>query len=834
MFANYFTIAWRNIIKRPLFSAINIIGLAIGLMSCLLIMLFVRSESGYDTWLPDSERIARLHTAYTMPGRPPFLTVRSAGRVMPALRDYLTNEIEAGVRLVSWGTTILKDGQGFSDGVIFADQDLFNVIDLPLVHGTSASSFNKPNDLLVTEETAIRYFGRTDVVGETLTLCCMGDQPVELAISGVLKDLPENTHLNLSLLVYMDVALFSTFPGVLETWNSVNVFSYFKLREGISLAQTQTRINYWLNNESPYAEQFKEFMGTETDMKVTDGVKLKLMGIEDIYLKARKDAGSMGDFKTLGDEKMVFTFTLVAFLILLIACINFMNLSTARAGQRAKEVAMRKVLGASRQKVATQFLFEATALVFISMLIALVAVEIALPYYNEILNKSIAFDLLKDPQLLGAIFTIVILVGLGAGSYPALVLSRYLPGQILKASKSNDSEGSAKLRSALVVIQFAVSIGLLICTSVVYLQTKHANEIDLGYNKDQKLVLNIGPLQDNRDSLKQELEALPVIDQVVFSSEVPSQDFENNTNFTRPGVDGNEPISELLNYHNMDFGFFETYDVEPVAGRLFDESYGTDIFVPATEEQAGKGGAILNMSAVRKLGFDTPEQAIGVTLRQQLREGTSEITIVGVIPDIYFRSIKFDVRPSIYLLNKARLRVATITYSNAGPVEVRKAIEDIWTKLAPMQPIDLQFLNEMIESQYRQEVAQMRLFSAFAVLAVIVACLGLYGLAAFSAERRTKEIGIRKVMGASVKDIIMLLIWQFSRPVLLANVLAWPVAVWLMLSWLEQFPQRIDLVILLPICIFAAVVSVLIAWLTVGGNAARVAAANPIGALRHE
>jgi len=320
----------------------------------------------------------------------------------------------------------------------------------------------------------------------------------------------------------------------------------------------------------------------------------------------------------------------------------------------------------------------------------------------------------------------------------------------------------------------------------------------------------------------------------VFSSEVPSQDFENNTSFTRPGVDGNEPVTELLNYHNMDYGFFEAYGVSPIAGRLFDESYGSDAFTPASEESTAFGGAILNESAVRKLGFSTPQQAVGVTLRQSLREGTSEVTIVGVIPDIYFRSIKFDVRPSVYLLDRSRMGVATITYSGENPVKVREAVEKVWNEMAPLQPIDLRHLNGMIESQYPQEVAQMQLFSAFSVLAILVACLGLYGLAAFSAERRTKEIGIRKVMGASVNDIVMLLIWQFSRPVLVANLVAWPVATWFMLAWLEQFPHRIALLSLLPVCLAAAVASMLIAWVTVGGNAARIASANPIKALRHE
>lgn len=834
MFSNYILIAWRNIIKKPLFSAINIIGLAIGLMSCILIMLFVRSESGYDAWMTDSSRVVRMHTAYINPGRPSFLTVRSAGMVMPAVRDFMPNEIEVGARIFSMNTTIRKDGEGFEDSVLVGEEYFFDIFDLPLVHGSIEQSFAKPNDLLVTEETAIRYFGRTDVIGETLTLCCVAGRPIELAISGVLKDLPENTHLDISMLVYMDVQLFSTFEGLLNTWNSVNVYSYFKLREGVQLEQVQERLNYWLNNESPYAQNAKDMGGVMGDRKVTDSVQLRFMPLEDLHLHAYKHAGNMGDFTELGNDRMVFTFSLVAMLILLIACINFMNLSTARAGLRAREVAMRKVLGASRGQVAVQFLVEAVCLVFISLLLALVGVEVALPFYNQVLDKSITFDLFSSPDLLLLLAGIVLVVGLGAGSYPALVLSRYMPGRVLKASKSSDAGGSSKLRSALVVGQFAISIALLISTSVVYLQTQHANNMDLGYTSDNKLVLNISAARDNRDALKSQLEAIPEVKGVSFSSEAPSQDNENNTNFTRPGYDDNEPVTALLNYYSMGYGFFDDYNVTPIAGRLFNEANSSDVFIGEEGDTMGKGSIVLNRSAVTKLGFDSPESAIGAAIHSSYAGSMSELTVVGVIPDIYFRSVKFDIRPSIYLLDPNRFRVATITYASNNDKAVREAVEKVWRSVVPLEPVNIRYLNDMLERQYQQENAQMKLFSAFAVLAIVVACLGLYGLAAFSAERRTKEIGIRKVMGAEVSDIVKLLVWQFTQPVALANVIAWPVAVWLMLSWLQQFPYRIDIFLLIPICIGAGLMSVLIAWLTVGGNAARVARCAPISALRHE
>jgi len=834
MFANYLIIAWRNIIKKPLFSAINIFGLAIGLASCILILLYVDSETGYDSWIADSDRVVRMHTAYTGQGRPPFLTVRSAGKMVPALKDYLRQDIESAVRLVSWGTTIRNEGQGFDDNVIFAGQDFFKVLPLPLTHGDSASGFNKPNDLLVSEETAIRYFGRTDVVGETLTLCCMGDQAVELAITGVIKDLPENSHLDMSLLVYMDVAVFSNFPWVLDTWTSVNVYSYFKLKPGAKLAQTQERIDYWLNNESPFSKDMRDVVGANKDRKVTDGMQLKLMPLEDLHLKARQDAGTMGDLSPMGDRSMVVTFSLIAVLILVIACINFMNLSTARSGSRATEVAMRKVLGASRKQVATQFLVEAVGLVFIAMLLALVLVELVLPFYNQILNKEIALNLLQQPDLLGTLFVVGLLVGVGSGSYPALVLSGYRPGHILKSGKGQSAGGSARLRNALVIFQFAISIGLLVSTCVVFLQTRYASEMDLGYSSDKKLVVGISTARDRLDSLKQQLEALPDVSSVVFSSEAPSQDNENNNFYTRPGLGDEQPVTELLNHHSMDYGFFEAYGVEATAGRLFDQSYGSDTFVSASEETEGGGAVILNQSAVRKLGFSSDQQAIGQRLTSIYDDVPHNMSIVGVIPDLYFRSVKFDIRPTVYYLNREQFRVATVSYQSGNETAIRQQVEQVWKRVVPLEPIHIRHLDEMLERQYRQEQIQMRLFSVFAILAIVVACLGLYGLAAFSAERRTKEIGIRKVMGASVKNIVWLLVLQFTRPVIWANLMAWPVSAYLMLNWLEQFPYRIELFWLLPICLGAGLISMLVAWLTVGGNAARVARANPIGALRHE
>jgi putative ABC transport system permease protein len=837
MLYNFLITAWRNIAKHRVFSLINIVGLATGLMSCIFIMLFVRQEIGFDRWVPDFDRVVRLHTAYVTPGNPPFLTVRSAGMMMPTLRDFMPSEIEAGTRLFSLGTTVQQHGQGIAEELSFADSSFFNVLDLPFTHGNAETSFSEPMNLLITEEMALKYFGRTDVIGETLTLCCIGDTANDMHITGVLRDIPDDSHLQIDMLVYMDPKMFADYDWLLTTWTSVNVYSYFKLKPQVSLEQAQQRLTYWVNNESPFIKMTKENFGELPEgQQVSDGIQHKLMYLADLHLNAYQDAGSMGDMRPLGRKGMVFSFILVAVLVLMIACINFVNLATARASQRTREVAMRKILGASRAQIAMQFLAESVVLVFMALLLAMAAVELLLPVFNQILGTQIILKLANDLPLLLSLSGGGLVVGLIAGIYPALVLSHFRPAQILSGSKGNDSGASARLRSALVIFQFAISIALLIGTVVIYSQTRYSNDMDLGYSSDNKLVLNVEDARGQLDSVKQQLEMLPEITSVVYSSEVPSQDRENNQTFTLLDAQpGQSSAAELLNIHFMGFDFFETYQVKPLAGRLFDRKFGSDQVMPVDEGEIAHGSAILNERALRKLGITDPQLAVGKTVKSGQLDGIiHEFTIVGVIPDLYFRSVKFSIRPTIYMLKPERFRSATISYQSQDLSVLMAEIDDIWKRVAPMKPINLQFLSDMLAAQYQSEARQMQLFSAFSVLAILVACLGLYGLAAFTAERRTKEIGIRKVMGAGVKDIVLLLVWQFSRPVLIANLIAWPVGAWLMYNWLQAFPYRIDVFWLLPICVAAGVLSIIIAWLTVGGNAIRVARAKPIQALRHE
>jgi putative ABC transport system permease protein len=848
MYRNYLVSAWRNVIGNGMFSAINILGLSVGLMSCILILLFVRQEVGFDTWLKDSDRLVRVHSAYLNEEGEPFETVRSVGRMVNALKNYAKNEVDTGARLIPQSLIVHHDGNPFPQELAVVDGDFFDVFDLPFIQGDKSTSFKQPLDLVITEKVAQKYFGTSKAVGQTITVCCYQNrESVSLQVTGVIKDLPSNTHLEVDMLLYLQPSLFAG-SGVLRTWGNNNVYSYFKLNSGVTPEQFQQRIDHWLNNESPFAKSLAKRVSAPANAKVTDRINYRVMGVPDLHLHAIKHAGNMGDLSEMGDADMINAFSIVAVLVLIIACINFMNLSTAKASKRACEVAIRKVAGASQSQITAQFLIEAIALVLISLLIALIAVELVLPFYNELLGHTLTLNIFQEPLIAVALVGVAVLVGIGSGLYPAIYLSRFSPGKILTSSKNNESSGSAKLRLALVVFQFVISIVLMISTVVIYGQTVFATSIDKGYQSDDKLIFYSGAAKPNTDSLKYKLMDLPEVNDVVFSSEVPTVDHQNTSQFTllkNASSSLRDKDAETLNLnrvglniHRMDYGFFEAYKVKPIAGRLFDKAFGSDalIEVPADNDSGQptpiNASAILNESAVKRLGFASPQDAIGQVLSTS--QGKVNLTIIGVIPDLYFRSIKFGIRASIYTLEPSRFNITSLSVNTHDIPNLIRKIEEVWSEEVSMTPISVYELDFLIEHEYSKELSAAQLFLGFSILAIVIACLGLYGLSAFTVERRTKEIGIRKVMGASVGDIVRLLVWQFSIPVIIANIIAWPIAAYFSLGWLEGFSYRFDELWLLPIFLSISLLSLLIAWITVASNAAHVAHKKPVYSLRYE
>lgn len=840
MFRNYLTTAWRHILKNRLFSVINVFGLAIGLMSCILILLFVRDELSYDSWLKGGDRVVRLHSAFTPPGQNEFRTVRAPGFWAEAIRNYAPDQVETSVRFLTSGTTVIRNNEAFADDVVFSDPTFFEVFDLPFIHGGKETSFKNIGDLVITEEKAIQYFGRADVIGETLTFCCLQSEQQEVVIRGVIKDIPLNTHMDTEMIFLMEESMFDFAPNLLKTWTSVNTYTYFKLKDGATAESLKERIWSWLDNESPFIEMLAGRSDTSSATKVTDAVQPNVVPVPDLHLYSTIDAGNGGDMQVLGDITTVYTFSIIAILILLIASINFMNLATARAAHRAREVALRKTMGASRFQVALQFLGEAVAITVMALVIALVGVEMVLPSYNEVIDKELELRLLSDFPLFLTLSLVTISLGIVSGMYPATYLSKFMPAKTLKSNQSSDNSGSNRFRSFLVVCQFAISIGLIVCTAVVYGQTLYAKSFATGFDTENKFVIRgLGrtAINEQAETLKAELEKLPGVESVVLSSEVPSQDRNNNTGFTLLDTTEEQLDAVILNYHSVGFGFFEEYGVSPIAGRLFDESYGTEIITPLEEgsEEIGVASIVLNEAAAQGLGFSNPEDALGRRVRSNIfQAGNYDLTIVGIVPDLYFRSLKFGIRPSVYFVRPAWVRNATITYSNIASAELIGNVEALWRDMFPLEPIYHEYLDVMMAAQYQAEEGQALLLGSFALLAVLIACLGLYGLAAFTAERRTKEIGIRKVLGATTLDIIRLLVWQFSRPVLIANVIAWPLAWYFMSGWLEGFRYRLDDTFILGFALLAGGIAIGVAWITVASRAYRVAQSNPILALRYE
>lgn len=827
MIKSYILLAVRNIVKDKLYAFINLSGLAIGLAASLLILLFVQSELSYDEWLSDADRIYRLHSRFEIPGRSPFVTVRSSGP-MAEVMPLEFGEIEAAVRLNFVTATVLRDGEPFTQSVALVDPSLFEVLDLPVVAGNRETMLDEIGSLVLSETTARKYFGDGPALGQSLTICCVRGQSVDMKVTGILRDLPENSHLALSMLMPINKEAFANTPWMFESWTSVNNYTYFKLRDGADPAAMEARFPAFLDKHID--------VGDDAPVeRISDMHTLDLMNILEIHLNAGPAAGDMGGIKALGSNALVIGLSLIAALIMTIAAINYMNLATARSTARAREISMRKVLGANRRSIVFQFLGESVLTSLLAMLLALMLVEVSLPYFSAFLERTMSLTQFGTWQLVVTLAAIVVGLGVFSGLYPALYLSGFRPSNVLQCDKAGGIAAHFWLRNGLVTFQFAVSIGLIIITLIIFWQTDHAKNMELGFERHNKLVIQNAGQAGNAaemNALKNEISRHPDVISAVYSSDVPTQNNENNAGVRVPSPDGTS--SYVANLIAVDFGFFESYGISQIAGRLFDEKYGSDRLVGTDDdEQLVKASVILNQEAVRQYGFGTPQEAIGRTILTSLFEAERvEFTVAGVVPDIQFRSARYGVRPTLYLVSQPRMGRLTVTFRERDPASLAAEIETIWKGLVPSRPLRTDFLNQMVEAQYVQEDRQTTIFLTFSILAVIIAALGLYGLASYSVERRTKEITIRKVLGAEVGDIVRLLMWSLSGPVLIANLVAWPVSGYLMQQWLAGFEHRIAMN---PILFLAAgLAAMVIAWITVGGHAFRVARAKPANALRYE
>jgi putative ABC transport system permease protein len=834
MWRNYLTVGLRALAKNKTYAFINVFGLALGLAACLMILLYVRYELSYDEWLPNNENVYQWQTYYHDEQTGEDLNLQMASYVAGKALEKDFPQVEKRVYATGGGFTVIRGGEAIAiEYGSQVDGPFFDVVRLPLAKGDPATALREVGSVALSQTTATKLFGAADPIGQTLTVMLRG-KAVDHRVTAVFKDLPKNSHMRWNMIVRYDpVSYNAEQPDFLTQWGWQSGWHYVALKPGTDPKTIHAQLPAW-EKRNIADENFGE-----RKYNAGDEQEYRLVNVRDVHLgKAQSGASTPGN-----DRGTIVTFGIVAALILGMACVNFTNLATARASQRAREVALRKVLGANRKQLIVQFLGESILVAALAMVLALAMVELLLPYFAGFLDADLAIAYWGSDGLLLPILGLVLVVGAAGGLYPAFYLSRFQPAQVLKANKSSaEAAGSGRLRNILVVAQFAVSIGLIICTAIVYAQTVYARTADPGYKRDGLIqVSGIGRRQliPLGDTLVRQIERVPGVVSVGRTNIGIATGNSSNTGVQVPG--NPEPVT--IGTYNIDYKFLPTMGVKFIAGRNFEESRPMDDAttpfpeVPEAERALVARGIniVINELAAKRMGYASPRDAVGKQIKVSYDDdygGILRATIIGVVQDSRFRSIREPIDPIMFRIEKGGLNELLVRYDDTDPRRVRADIERIWKRIASDAPFDAEFSEDIIKELYENEEARAKTFAGFALLAVVVACLGLFGLAAFTAERRTKEIGIRKVLGARSRDIVRLLAWQFSKPVIIANLIAWPIAWWVMRDWLNGFDARIALGPT-PFLV-AGLLALGIAVATIAGHAFKVARSNPIHALRYE
>ena len=811
MIANYFKIAWRNLLKNKTFSFINIFGLAIGLCCFILITIYVADELSYDRFHENADRIYRIHSDIRFGGTDLKLAVTSDPMGATLKKDY--PQVEQYVRFyASEGSKSIKKGKEYivENRVGYADSTLFEVFTLPSIAGNTKTALNDPNTAVISESAARKYFGTTDAVGKTLEVGV--NNKTMYKVTAIIKDIPVNSHFNFDFIFSMDNVDYRY-----GNYLSHNFHTYLLLRQGTDYRAFEKKFDEYITRYiMPQAKQFMQINSMDEFKKAGNKLEYSLMPLTDIHLKSDR----FPEIGVNGNIQYVYIFSAVALFLLLIACINFMNLSTARSASRAKEVGIRKVLGTERQTLIGQFIAESTLTSYLAFVLALLLTLLSLPYFNDISAKTFSLGSLLKPQLLPFLLLLPFAVGLLAGYYPAFFLSSFRPIEVLK-TKINAGFKRSNLRNLLVTFQFVTSLVLVIGTGIVYQQLNYIQNKKLGFDKDQVLIINgTGALATNRDVFKNEIAQIAGVKSASYAGYLPvSNSSRNDNTFSK------EAVMDMKNGFNMqvwnvDYDYVPTLGMEIIKGRNFSKSFGAD-----------SSAVIINETTAKLLGYENP---IGKKLYTS--NGPSAglnivYEIVGVVKNFHFESLRQQVGPLCMRLGNNNWATAFKINTNDIPSLLSK-IEAKWKTLAPEMPFSYQFLDESFDQMYRAEQRVGKVALSFAILTVLIACLGLFGLVTYMAEQRTKEIGIRKVLGASVPSIIQLLSREFLILVVISVVIASPIAYYAMSQWLTEFAYRIELSWWM--FIGAGALAIAIALLTVSYQAIRAALMNPIHSLKSE
>jgi putative ABC transport system permease protein len=797
MIKNYLKIALRNFQRHKGYSFINIAGFAIGMAVCLLILIYVRQEQSYDTYHQDGDRVYRIvQDIRTQTSNRVFAMI--SPMVAPTLKADYPQVEQAGRALLAYQSRLVRreDTFFYEDRFMYADPELFDVLTIPFSQGNSQEALKRPRTLVISERMTLKYFGHDNPLGKTLEI---NNEIYE--ITGVVADPPENTHLKYDLIASMETL---RDWEEMSNWYSTMFYTYLKLKPNVNGEEFSQQVS---NLADKYVgEQLRE---------MEDSYHYFLQPVSRIHLHSHLRYETEPSGNPLYDT----IFSFVGLFILLIACLNFMNLSTAQAANRAREVGMRKVVGARRFQLIGQFLGESLLVTIFSLGLAIVLAKFAMPLINNVTGIALNFDQILNPVVLAGLIAGSIGVGLATGVYPALVLSAFRPISTLKGNLARGSRGFA-MRNGLVVVQFAISVVLIVGTLIMVRQFNYMKNQHLGFEKEQKLVLPIRggiSILENYESVKNLFSENPFVQNATVSSSVPGRGVSN---FGVSLVGEEDPKNQSMFHLYFDQDFIPLYGIEMVAGRAFQKEMSTDI----------AGAFLINEAAVAAFGWSSPEKAIGKRLKTGF--GGRVNPIIGVTKNFHYRGLQTQVEPLVMEYNPQLFRYLTLSIDIADIKEIMAIVESQWKSLYPNNPFESFFLDTDFDQQYRSDEQVGKIFGIFTVLGLCIACLGLLGLASFTAESRTKEIGIRKVLGASVLGIAVMLSKQFTKWVLLANVIAWPAAYYIMSRWLKNFAYRTDINIL--IFVLSGLLVLAIALLTVSFQSIRAASTNPAESLRYE
>jgi len=791
---NYLLLAFKNLGKQKIFSVINLLGLTVGITCCLMLFGYIKHELSYDSFHTKGKSIYRIvRQADLMHTGSKQDIAWVSGPYAIALKNDYPDIIERAVRVSPDNDLFSYKTNSFNETRVYiTDTDFFQLFDFHLLKGDPATVLLEPHSIVLTASTAKKYFGDEDPMGKIIQM----NQEMPLKVTGIAEDVPSNSHLNFDMVIPISNWKFFDSLGMFP---NNGLYTYLLLKPNANPKTLLSRFPAFMDK---YMGKYYTASGFKMD--------LGMQPLKDVYFSV-----DPFDSAKHGDKKIVFVFMSIAILILVIACINFMNLASARASDRSKEVGIRKVMGALRGQLIGQFILEAFLYATASSILALLLLQILQPAYNELLGYQ-APSFWKDPWTYACLGGIILVIGLLAGIYPALVMSSFSPIEALKG-KLRVGKGGSFFRKALVVFQFGVSVGLIICITVIASQIHFVKSQNLGFSKEESMLVRIdnNDIDKNKRTFKFTAQQDPSVMSVSLMSGEPGG-FHDTYTFETEAKPGEKL---LMNTEYSDFQLVQTLGLKVIAGRNFSPQYPTD----------SSKAVLINRSAAEKLGY-TPEQAIGKWIKNVSRDSTHRL-IIGVLEDFHFASLKDKIEPMIFSIYPD-LRVAVIRLKPGVPTAAINRIRKIYAGLAPAYPFEYTFLDEQYDRHYKDDIRQGDILSIFSGIAIFIACLGLFGLASYTAIKRTKEIGVRKVLGSSVQGIVVLLSKDLLKPVVLGSLIAIPAGYYLMDKWLQNFAYRIG--IQWWMFALACAVAVLIALVTVSSQAIKAALANPVKSLRSE